>query len=128
MPVRSLSSPVFKWPDRDAVHRAFADWVKQRAKEKPELLRAGYFGSYARGNWGVTSDLDILLILDQSPLDFHQRAASWDATSFPVPADVLIYTVEEWKAMERRGDRFYRMIKEEVVWVFDKREIVEGTN
>jgi uncharacterized protein len=119
MPVRSLSSPVFKWPDHKEVHRAFVDWVKQKAIERPELQRAGYFGSYARGDWGVGSDLDVILILDHSPQGFHERAAGWDAAGLPVPADVLIYTDEEWEKMAGGDDRFSHMIEREAVWVFN---------
>jgi hypothetical protein len=66
MPVRSLNSSVFKWPDRNAVHQALLTWVDQQAQEKSELLRAGYFGSYARWDWGVGSDLDLILIVEHS--------------------------------------------------------------
>jgi hypothetical protein len=117
-----LNSPVFKWPDRDSIHRAFEEWVEQKKKEKPELLRAGFFGSYAREDWGVGSDLDIILILDQSPDDFYQRASAWDATNLPVPVDVLIYTEEEWQNMAGRGEHFCKMIEEEAIWVFAKGE------
>jgi uncharacterized protein len=121
MPVRSLNSPVFKWPDREFVHQALLEWVEQKAKEKPELLRAGYFGSYARGDWGVGSDLDLILILDQSPVGFYQRATEWDATSLPVPVDILVYTEDEWKALASRGDRFQKLVEAEAIWVLDKR-------
>jgi predicted nucleotidyltransferase len=99
------------------------EWVDQIVKNRLQLLRAGYFGSYARGDWGVGSDLDVILILDHSPVDFHQRSASWDATHLPVPADILIYTEEEWHTMASRGDRFHKRIEEEAVWVFDKGKV-----
>jgi len=118
MPVRSLNSPVFKWPDRKIVHQALLEWVKKKAQERPELLRAGYFGSYARGDWGVSSDLDLILILDHSEVNFQERATEWDVTSLPVPVDILIYTEEEWLALAERGDRFYKTIEEEAVWIF----------
>ncbi|GGM97879.1 hypothetical protein GCM10007092_09460 [Thermus composti] len=33
----------------------------------PGLVAAGYFGSYARGEAGVGSDLDLLLLVAHSP-------------------------------------------------------------
>jgi len=64
MPVRSLSSSVLRWPDRLAVDQAVRAWAKEKAEERKEILQIGYFGSYARGDWGVGSDLDIIIILE----------------------------------------------------------------
>jgi hypothetical protein len=33
---------------------------------------------------------------------------------------VLVYTAQEWAAMEARGDRFARVLREESVWLFDR--------
>jgi uncharacterized protein len=53
MPVRLLTSSVFKWPDKEVVDKAVRDWAGKVAQEYPEVMRLGYFGSYARGDWGV---------------------------------------------------------------------------
>ena len=73
------------------------------------MTAVGYFGSYARGDWGVGSDLDLVVIVDDSPEPFERRAARWDATGLPVPADVLVYTRAEWERLSARP--------REVVWV-----------
>lgn len=52
MPVRSLNSSVLRWPDARAVEAALQHWAKTTAQTHPEVLRIGYFGSYARGDWG----------------------------------------------------------------------------
>jgi uncharacterized protein len=133
MPVRSLNSPVLKWPDRKTVFQALEKWVAKYAGSRPELLRAGVIGSYARGDWGVGSDLDLILIVKDregrvstqgarsgsTGLPFHERGLEWDTTNLPVPVDLLVYTQGEWKEMAERGERFYRMTTEEAVWVFD---------
>ncbi len=59
------------------------------------------FGSCARGDWGVGSDLDIVVVLRSSDVAFTRRALAVDATALPVPADVLVYTVAEWDAPDR---------------------------
>lgn len=56
MPVRSSTSSVLKWPDAESVRRALVAWVAEEAPRHPGLLRLGYFGSYARGDWGVGSN------------------------------------------------------------------------
>lgn len=50
-------------------------WAQKVAREHPEMVRIGYFGSYARGNWGVGSDLDFV-----------------PYGELPVSADLLVYT------------------------------------
>lgn len=117
MPVRSSDSSVLKWPDAPTVRRAFEAWAAETATERRELVAAGYFGSYATGNWGVGSDLDVVLIVADSDEPFEVRAGRWDLTSLPVPVETLVYTVEEWQALQRRDDRFSRMLGTDTVWV-----------
>jgi uncharacterized protein len=122
MPVRSLNSSVLIWPDHQTVERAFTEWVLGKASTHPELLRAGFFGSYAKGNWGVGSDLDILLIVRETGISFIERGSSWDVRTLPVPAEIIIYTQEEWESMRERGERFSRQLSEEVVWIYERDE------
>ncbi len=119
MPVRSLNSPVFKWPNRKTVDAAARTWAASIPELHPDLLRIGYFGSYARGDWGVGSDLDVVAIVIGSPEPFERRALTWDLNSLPVPAELLVYRLEEWKAMLREGTRFVRTLERENVWIFD---------
>lgn len=117
MPVRSLHSSVLKWPDRAAVHRAAEAWARRLLQEQPQVLRVGYFGSYARGDWGVGSDLDLVLLVDEAKPAFMERATAFDATELPVPADVLVYTPSEWTVLRgRMRDR----LRQEVVWVAER--------
>ncbi|HUT37191.1 MAG TPA: nucleotidyltransferase domain-containing protein [Planctomycetota bacterium] len=114
--MRSLNSSVLKWPDLATVRDALQRWVEQAVRRHPDVVLIGYFGSYARGDWGVGSDLDLLIVVEASDLPFEQRSAEWDTTALPVPADVLVYTRSEWKALEPTR-RFTRMLTQETVWV-----------
>jgi len=62
----------------------------------------------------VGSDLDVVVIVDRAEDQFETRGASVDASSLPVPADVLVYTSDEWATL--RG-RMREVLREEVVWV-----------
>ncbi len=115
MPVRSLSSSVLKWPDRDEVDRAVRRWAARLAASGREVLQIGYFGSYARGDWGPGSDLDIIVIVPHSAEPFGQRGRAWDATPLPVPTDVLVYEKEEWDRLSQ--SRFHQRVMREAVWV-----------
>jgi uncharacterized protein len=117
LPVRSLSSSVVVWPDRPAVEAALRRWAEEAVRTRPELVRVGYFGSYARGDWGVGSDLDVVLVVAGADLPFGRRAAAWDLTRLPVPVDALVYTEDEWRRLDP-ASRFARVLSREVVCVW----------
>lgn len=116
MPVRSLNSSVIVWPDARTVDRAVRRWARKLALKRPEVLRIGYFGSYARGDWGVGSDLDLVIVVERAELPFVRRAVQWDTSELPVPADVLVYERGEWEKVKE--GRFARTLQEEVIWVY----------
>lgn len=118
MPVRSSNSSVLVWPDLAKVDRTIRSWVLVEAAKHPELRRLAYYGSYARGDWGVGSDLDLLAIIENSAEPFDRRSLSWDLGPLPVPADLLVYTVAEWEQMIAEGGRFARTVEREAIWVY----------
>lgn len=117
MPVRSLRSPVLRWPDRSTVLAAVEEWARRESAGQPDLLRLGVFGSYARGDCGVGSDLDLVAVVAGSDLPFERRSAGWDLLSLPVPADLLVYTRKEWEALLGSAGRFARVLRDETLWV-----------
>ena len=117
MPVRSLRTSVFRWPDRREVGRKVAEWAVREAARHPGLLRLGYFGSYARGEAGVGSDLDLIAVVESSSEPFERRALAWDLNTLPVPAELLVYTRLEWERLQQQGGRFARTLKEEARWL-----------
>ena len=117
MPVRSLSSSVLKWPTDKVVTEALKQWAIKSKTEHPELKKLGYFGSYATGNWGVGSDLDLIAIVDTSPNPFEKRIIGWDLSELPVPIDLLTYTTTEWFKMEYEDNRFWQTLQKEIVWL-----------
>lgn len=119
MPVRSLSSSVFTWPDARTVDQAVRRWAGLVAHIRKDVRRIGYFGSYARGDWGVGSDLDVIVIVKDSNQPFERRAVEWDLTELPVPVDLLVYTEEEWRSLPRQG-RFYLTVMAEGIWVWEE--------
>lgn len=117
MPVRSLNSSVLKWPDAHTVDQAVRRWAKKVLQQRKDILRIGYFGSYARGDWGVGSDLDLVIVVKKSDQPFEKRAIGWHLEELPVPTDLWIYTEEEWQSLDQRG-RFYKTLMEESVWIY----------
>ncbi|MFN3566314.1 MAG: nucleotidyltransferase domain-containing protein [Burkholderiaceae bacterium] len=108
---------MLKWPDRATVDAAVRALVAQWVPAHPELRRAGYFGSYARGDWGVGSDVDLVMVVERSARPFAERALDFDQTPLPVPADLLVYTEDEWRSLPDVSPRFARRLATETVWV-----------
>jgi len=122
MPVRSLSSSVLKWPDAHTVDQAVRQWAGKVGHNRNDVLGIGYFGSYARGDWGVGSDLDVVVVVVDSERPLKSREREWDATELPVPADVLVYTHQQWQSLKPQG-RFYQTMMREVIWVYVRERV-----
>ena len=120
MPVRSLNSPVLKWPDSQTIDRTLRMWIHVEAVKHPGLQKVGYYGSYARGDWGVGSDVDLIAIVEYSSQPFEKRNLSWDLSPIPVQADLLIYTKNEWGKLQKEGGLFRKILERETVWIFEK--------
>ena len=73
MPQRSLSGSVLRWPSSESLLEATA---------QPELEGVGVFGSYGRGDAGVGSDLDLLLVVRQCELPIWERLRHDEVTPF----------------------------------------------
>lgn len=56
------------------------------------------FGSHARGEAGPDSDVDILVIVEQSPFSRYQRAvrARKAVHEVKLPKDIVVVTQDEW--------------------------------
>ena len=100
------------------MHQAVKSWSIQQAHHRPDLNRLGYFGSYARGDWGVGSDLDLVAVVNDASEPVERRGVNWELNSLPVPADLLVYTILEWKALQKRRDKFITMLNNEVIWTY----------
>ncbi|MFZ5809914.1 MAG: nucleotidyltransferase domain-containing protein [Chloroflexota bacterium] len=95
---------------------ALRRWAEKALQADIRLLKVGFFGSYARGDWGVGSDLDVIIIVAETDLPFERRAIEWDLTELPVPVDLLVYTPSEWERLIRQAG-FGKRLEREVTWV-----------
>ncbi|MGI8424394.1 MAG: nucleotidyltransferase domain-containing protein [Chloroflexota bacterium] len=96
---------------------ALAAWAESAMRVRPEVRAIGYFGSYARGDWGVGSDLDVIILVAYEDQPFARRAGRWDLTHLPVPVDVLVYSLDEWESLRGRG-RFGLKLQDETIWLY----------
>jgi len=112
VPVRSLNSAVLKWPDGSAVLSAARSWANALQCKDPAVRQVWCVGSYARGDWGVGSDLDLIVILSESDLSPVDRYRTYYPDKLPVPVDLWVHTETEWHALRvsapQLGDRIQR--------------------
>ena len=96
---------------RDRVLEELERSVRRLIEAHPEVRRVLLFGSYARGDHGLRSDADVLLVLSSSP---HERYFDRipDFLDFfldmSVPVDIFPYTEAEVERMRRNGNPLIR--------------------
>ena len=95
MPVRSLNQSLLRWPEAELVLAQVRDWAVAVAGQHPGLDRVGVFGSYGRGEAGVGSDLDLLLIDRKVSGPQQQRLLDWPLEDLPLSCDALVLTPQE---------------------------------
>lgn len=117
MPVTSLASSVKRWPSAEAVLSSLREWCAAEVAHRDGLLGFGYYGSYARGDEGFGSDLDLIAIVEADDRPAMERARDWPTENLPVPADLLVYSATEWKRMQAEGGRFVRTLNAEARWL-----------
>lgn len=123
MPVRSLNSHGLRWPKAEVVVEAARNWAAARAGTCKHIIRVGYFGSYARGDWGVGSDLDLVIVIDETSRPFHERPLEFESPRLPVPAEMLVYTAAEWDKLMYASTRFSNMLKNEARWLYVRADV-----
>lgn len=79
------------------------------------------FGSWSRGEEDEFSDLDVVVI-KRTTAPFLDRLRE---TARLIPpklggVDILVYTPEEFVAMQRQGNAFAEMITEEALVIYDR--------
>ena len=115
MPVRSLTSVVFRWPDRETVLAAARRWASALRKNEPSVRQVLCIGSYARGDWGVGSDVDLIVLLADCELSPAQRYEKLYPSGLPVQADLWVYTSAQWDLLRARARHLWRRIQHEAI-------------
>ena len=117
MPGRSSHLSIHTWPDRATVDAAVRGWASGVVATRTDVIAIGYVGSYARGDWGPGSDVDLIVILAGDLTPIGERARGWDTTRLPVPADLVLYSEREWRGHVARSGRWRETVHNEAVWV-----------
>ncbi len=78
---------------RDALNAFVVDLSR-----RSEVVCVVLFGSLSRGQIGVGSDVDLLIVLSHSERSFLERTMTYRPETFPVDLDVFPYTLAEIQA------------------------------
>lgn len=92
-----------------AVIADFKKLALKQAGDNPDIEEVYLFGSYARRNAGLHSDVDILVIVGGDDLRAANRAGQFilKFSDGPVPADVLVKTRTEVNRAVKEGNKFF---------------------
>ncbi len=103
---------------RDRILGELERSVQRLIQDHPEVRRILLFGSHARGDAGLWSDADILLVLSSSPHGrYFDRIPDFLEyfLDVSVPVDIFPYTEEEVDRMNRSGNPLIRTALEGLV-------------
>lgn len=92
MPVRLLTQSLLRWPEPEVVFQAVERWAEQQAQRYSSLQSVAVYGSYGRGEAGVGSDLDLLLIDAEAQGPQSSRYRQWPFETLPLGCDALVLT------------------------------------
>jgi len=114
---KSSNSVKVVFADKANVLRQLEDYVKRIKQTHPEVERVGYFGSYANDTYGPASDVDLLIILQQSDKRFLDRIPDFLLENLSICCDVFPYTSEEIEKMQIQNNPWIRHILKETIWL-----------
>jgi predicted nucleotidyltransferase len=104
--------------ERDRILAELEHSARRLLLERPDVRRVVLFGSYARGDAGLWSDADVLLVLSSSPHGrWFDRIPEFLEyfLDMSVPVDIFPYTEEEVERMDGRGNPLIRTALEGLV-------------
>ncbi|MGC8943613.1 MAG: nucleotidyltransferase domain-containing protein, partial [Caldisericia bacterium] len=84
---------------------------KIKNDEKENLVDIILFGSLAKGDYTGFSDVDIVIILKNSELNFIKRIQKYLKYFYlDIPVDLFVYTLPEFKKMRKENNYFIKEI------------------
>jgi len=117
MPGGSSNSVRVVFADKRKVLRQVRQYARMLKRTRPEVEKVGLFGSYATDTFGPASDVDLLIVLRDSPKHFLDRIPDYLPDSLSVSCDVFPYTTEEMDRMRRQSNQWIDHVLKEAIWL-----------
>jgi predicted nucleotidyltransferase len=109
-----------RFVDVEEVLALARDTALRIAAEHPEVIRILLFGSFARGDYGTRSDLDVLIILHKSDKSIAERLDEFLRYCPSYPTDMFPLTESEVESRLRQGDLFLRRAVSEGIVLYSR--------
>jgi predicted nucleotidyltransferase len=113
-----LSSAGSRFANREEVILLARETAARIAAAYPEIIRIILFGSFARGDYGTRSDLDLLVVFKESGKSMRERLGELLRFSPAYPTDFIPVTQCEVDARLAEGDPFLRQAMAEGVVLY----------
>lgn len=99
---------------RDELLARLRDMAARLKAEHPEVTEVRLFGSLARGDQTGTSDIDLIILLNQTPeTDPHRRLMTYlPYFACDRGVDLLVWTHAELEKRLSQGDHFIKRVWE----------------
>jgi len=110
--IKSLGSAKIISLNKEIVLREIKKIAKKiKKEEKGNILDIIIFGSIAKNNYTGTSDVDIVIILKESDLNFIERIVKYRKYfDLDIGVDLFVYTFSEFEKMKRENNFFIKEI------------------
>ena len=79
-----------------------------------------------RGDAGVGSDLDLVLILQACDEPTWERLRRWDTRPQPLACDLLVYSLQEWRTLPQWNPRLAGVLHRETRWLGEVSEALQA--
>ena len=113
---RSLGSVKILSVDIDRLRTSLKEATALIKEKDPAVDQVLLFGSFARGDYTPSSDIDLIIVVKQAEQPFLARRDSYiDYFKVPFDLNVLVYTVKEIEQMKARQNDFLATVLKEAV-------------
>ncbi len=115
-PFWSSAGPRFV--DRDEILNLAREAARRIAENHSGVIKVLLFGSFARADYGVRSDLDLLVILNSSERPIRERLEDFLADAPDYPTDILVYTEKELQSRLSENSGFLSQAVREAIQLY----------
>ena len=104
-----------RFVDRDEILVFAREAARRIAARHQGVQRVLLFGSFARGDYGVRSDLDLLVIVSSADKPVHERLTDFLEDASAYPTDIFVFTERELQCrLEERNGFLCRAMHEAI--------------
>ncbi len=102
------------------LHAEVERWGRDTAEGEPRVVRVGYLYSDDQHDLDTGSHLDLIILVEEFDLPPAERVGMWDLGAVPLPAQALVYTMDEWSELMEVEFGLGQRLREQTVWAYER--------